>query len=80
MSESPDPVETWVPFTVEDAGVFAGKFVRYKSGLSGECFLPTIFGPKGISLAWCEEIVPWEMLLERYQFLDGTPCGKQVTQ
>lgn len=58
----------YVPFTFEDAEFLIGKVVKHKKDKWVEM------------LTWCspDEVlnIPYEILLDNYTFIDGSPCGK----
>lgn len=85
FSPDPEPVETRVPFTVEDAWLFAGKFVRDAVSWGSQLGSMIIaYHLKGVHIVVpgtgaVREIV-YSELWARFVFLDGQPCGKKVTQ
>lgn len=85
FSPDPEPVETWVPFTEDDSSLFAGKAIRNKKdwvpGVFALIVSCTLFEVFIISPANARpEAITFRTLLDDYEFLDGTPCGKKVTQ
>ena len=58
----------YVPFSFEDAEFLIGKVVKHKKDKWVEM------------LTWCspDEVlnIPYEILLDNYTFIDGSPCGK----
>lgn len=82
---SPDPVETWVPFTARDSHLFAGKFVRdavsWENQLGGMIVAYHLKGAHIVAPGTgAIREIEYSELWARFVFLDGTPCGKKVTQ
>lgn len=85
FSPDPEPVETWVPFTAQDSSLFAGRSIRNKKdwflgvfAIIVSCNLDEAFIISSVDgKVWN---IPFRALLDMYEFLDGTPCGKKVTQ
>ena len=67
-----------VPFTFEDNHLFRDKWVKYKGCLP--LFRITCFGPKGVCYSEGNEWESYEKWLEKYEFEDGSPCGKYVEE
>jgi hypothetical protein len=66
----PDPI---VPYGLADASFLIGKAVRNKE--SKKVYL--IIEVDAISLAFCNASVLFSTLLSDFEFLDGSPCGKE---
>ena len=60
------------PFTFEDRELFLGRWVKNKNN-------NTEIALNIISLTTVENC-DYEFLLSNYTFLDGSPCGKEVTE
>ena len=76
-----EPEKRYVPFDLslpEDRARLIGAWIRYKDGECAYC----IVGISPDEAAPCVTIwdneIPLGLLLEKYTFLDGTPCGKLV--
>lgn len=85
FSPDPEPVETWVPFTAEDAALFAGKFIR--DAVSWEDKLGSMivaYHLKGAHIVapgtGVIREIEYSELWARFVFLDGTPCGKKIKE
>lgn len=74
------PQPKLIPFTFEDRNLFMGKIVRFKKGLG--------FGNEYMvwSIVSCDKSFVWmgtnsagynyDVLLYKFEFDDGSPCGK----
>lgn len=67
-----------VKFTFEDREEFRGKWVKGKNGVE---YLITLIRPSGIGFIdvdGCVSFVDYEKALERIEFIDGRPFGKEI--
>ena len=76
-----EPEKRYVPFDLslpEDREKLRGAWIRYKDSEIAYCiFAISPDEAEPCVTIWGEEI-PVGLLLEKYTFLDGTPCGKLV--
>lgn len=88
FSPNPEPIEKWVPFTVEDWQLFHGKPVSMKAwNNKSYVAAATVIGWNDGD-GGCVEIVdamdsrnvPFEEFLKEWQFANGDPCGKKVIE
>lgn len=82
FSPEPEPVENWVPFTAEDWQLFHGKAVHCDDW-DDDCGATVI----GWTRDWIEikdRDEGWDVkfkdFLANWTFVDGTRCGKKVTE
>jgi hypothetical protein len=68
------PEPEYIPFTFEDAKDLIGKVVVDKHSIATIDYLD-VNGCTVSMTSWT-----YEAVLERYTFLDGTPCGKLVNK
>jgi hypothetical protein len=68
------PETQYIPFTFEDAKDLIGKVVVDKHSIATIDYLDAN-GCNVSMTSWT-----YEEMLERYTFLDGTPCGKLVNE
>lgn len=77
MSPDPEPVEKWTHFTVEDAAEIIGKAV--KNGFGSFAIITTVTG-EGVFVGFRDRAIEFGRLFDQFTFLDGTRCGKKVTE
>ena len=70
------PEPKLIPFTFDDAKDLIGKGIIHKT----EKLALLINEVCGDSVGFFNDNISFESLLEWYQFLDGSPCGKIVNQ
>lgn len=79
FSPDPEPVKKLVPFTAEDWELFYLKPVRHKSW---EITATAITGwsDYSVSIAGFTGEPSFTDFMERWVFLDGSPCGKEIEE
>ena len=78
FSPDPEPVEKWVRFTAEDHELFKGKWIVEKNGPNRHMIVH--YDEFGVALVGPGFGTTYQKLLDQYTFLDGTTCGKKVTE
>lgn len=72
------PSPKYVPWTAEDAGEFRGIWVRYQGENKTENMI-TAFDPSD-NTVYLGEWVSLASIHSAFEKLDGTPCGKVVSE
>lgn len=55
---------------------FGGIYLKYNDNSGTAYFSVTEIWNSGLTIGGDASIIDWDMILENYTFLDGTPCGK----
>lgn len=71
------PEPKLVPFTFEDREMFRDKWIRRKT--DGCEFCPNEIYSKSVNIQ-TNNCVNYSDLLDKYEFLDGSPCGKYIDE
>lgn len=67
------PIPEFIPFTFDDRDQFRGKWLRRKT--DGAEFCPSGIYKKSVCFQ-AGNYATYEELYEKFEFLDGSPCGK----
>ena len=71
------PEKKLVPFTFDDRELFMGKWIVDKED---NCYCSMIITIELDSISLNYNSFTYEELLEKFTFLDGSPCGKEVEE
>lgn len=82
LSQNPIPeivnkplTNEYIPFTFEDREFLRGKWIKPKKSIFLEKLIITFY-PDGVGFYHNLHGITYKDLLDNYEFIDGSPCGK----
>jgi phosphorylcholine metabolism protein LicD len=75
----PEETKKYTHFTWKDRMIFRGKYIKKKNTEKEEMFIESCSEKSGVLyIQFCNISKPASILLEDYEFIDGSPFGKKI--